>query len=392
MPPAVYSLGVPLLPDFDLAARRVLIRADLNVPIKAGRVANAARIDATLPTIEKCLADGATVLLASHLGRPRAGRRDADHSLAPVAHALAAKLQRPVRLVEAWRGGVEAAPGEVVLLENVRFEVGETENAAEVAKDLAGLADLFVMDAFGTAHRAHASTCGVVEAAAQACAGPLLAAELDALDRVMAAPARPLVAIVGGAKASSKLAVLEALAAQADTVIVGGGIANTFLMAAGLPVGESLAEPDQIDAARRIQAMTDVPLPVDAMTARRPDAAEPARLRLCPDVGADEMILDIGPESCRRLAPVLAGAGTILWNGPLGMFEFDQFGEGTRALAEMVAASPAYSVAGGGDTLAAIDKYGVREGISYRSTGGGAFLEYVEGKPLPAIAALRARA
>lgn len=384
--------GVPLLRDFDLAGKRVLIREDLNVPIEDGTVANAARIDAAVPTIEACLAGGATVLLASHLGRPRPGQRDRALSLAPVARALAAKLSRPVRLVEQWREGVEVGPSEVALLENVRFEAGETSNDPALALDLAALCDIFVMDAFGTAHRAHASTCGVAKIARQACAGPLLAAELDALARIMAQPARPLVAIVGGAKVSTKLGVLETLAARADTVIVGGGIANTFLLAQGMPVGASLAERDQLDAARRVLATTNVPMPVDVMTAQAVDGGQPARLRLCPDVAANEVILDMGPETCRRLGPVLEGAGTIVWNGPLGMFEFDQFGEGTRHLAEMVAASPAYSVAGGGDTLAAIDKYAVRGGISYLSTGGGAFLEFLEGRTLPAVAALRARA
>ena len=380
--------AVPSLADFDLAGKRVLIREDLNVPLDGGAVANASRIDAAAPTIERCLARGAAVLLASHLGRPDPERRDPALSLRPVADALGARLGRPVRLVEHWRPGVAVEPGEVALLENLRFEAGETTNDAALAADLAALCDVFVMDAFGTAHRAHASTCGVVEASASACAGPLLEAELEALGRLVANPVRPLVAIVGGAKVSTKLAVLESLAAQADAVIVGGGIANTFLLAEGHPVGTSLCEPDLLDVARRAMAASDVPLPVDVMTGTTMDADQPARLRLCEDVGDDEIILDLGPETCRRLQPLLDGAGTIVWNGPLGMFEFDQFGEGTRHLAEMVGASAAFSVAGGGDTLAAIDKYGVREDISYLSTGGGAFLEFLEGRTLPALAAL----
>lgn len=384
--------AVASLDDFDLAGKRVLIREDLNVPLEDGAVANASRIDAALPTIERCLAEGAAVLLASHLGRPDPGQRDPNLTLAPVADALAARLGCPVRLVERWRAGVAIEPGEVALLENLRFEAGETANDVGLARDLAALGDIFVMDAFATAHRAHASTCGVVEAAASACAGPLLEAEIGALARIVADPVRPVVAVVGGAKVSTKLAILEALADLADAVIVGGGIANTFLLAAGRPVGASLCEPGLLDVARRIMATSDVPLPVDVMTAPAVDAGQPARLRLCEEVGPDEIILDVGPETCRRLQPVLEGAGTIVWNGPLGMFEFDQFGEGTRHLAEMVAASAAFSVAGGGDTLAAVDKYGVREEISYLSTGGGAFLEFLEGRPLPALDALRSRA
>lgn len=381
--------AVPSLADLDLAGKRVLIREDLNVPLDAGVVANAARIDAALPTIELCLAQGAAVLLASHFGRPDPGHRDPDLSLKPIADTLCERLGRPVRLVERWRAGVALEPGEVALLENLRFEAGETANDAILAADLAALCDIFVMDAFGTAHRAHASTCGVVEAAASACAGPLLEAELEALGRIVANPARPLVAVVGGAKVSTKLAILESLAARADAVIVGGGIANTFLLAGGHPVGASLCEPDLLDVARRVMAASDVPLPVDVMTATTVDAGEQARLRLCEEVGSDEIILDVGPETCRRLQPLLEDAGTIVWNGPLGMFEFDQFGEGTRQLAEMIGASAAFTVAGGGDTLAAIDKYGVREDISYLSTGGGAFLEFLEGRTLPALDALR---
>ena len=383
---------VPSLADVDLAGKRVLIREDLNVPLEGGVVGNASRIDAALPTIERCLAADAAVLLASHLGRPDPGRRDPNLTLAPVADVLGARLGRPVRLVERWRGGVAIEPGEVALLENLRFEAGETANDVDLARDLAALCDIFVMDAFATAHRAHASTCGVVEAAASACAGPLLEAELEALARIVADPVRPVVAIVGGAKVSTKLAVLSRLADVADAVIVGGGIANTFLLATGKSVGASLCEPGLVGVARRIMAASDVPLPVDVMTATAVDAGLPGRLRLCEEVGRDEIILDVGPETCRRLQPLLEGAGTIVWNGPLGMFEFDQFGEGTRHLAEMVAASAAFSVAGGGDTLAAVDKYDVREEISYLSTGGGAFLEFLEGRTLPALEALRSRA
>ncbi len=383
---------VPSLADVDLAGKRVLIREDLNVPLEGGVVSNASRIDAALPTIERCLAADAAVLLASHLGRPDPGRRDPNLTLAPVADALGARLGRPVRLVERWRGGVAIEPGEVALLENLRFEAGETANDVDLARDLAALCDVFVMDAFATAHRAHASTCGVVEAAASACAGPLLEAELEALARIVADPVRPVVAIVGGAKVSTKLAILSRLADLADAVIVGGGIANTFLLATGQSVGASLCEPGLVDVARRIMAASEVPVPVDVMTATAVDAGQPARLRLCEEVGRDEIILDVGPETCRRLQPLIEGAGTIVWNGPLGMFEFDQFGEGTRHLAEMVAASAAFSVAGGGDTLAAVDKYEVREEISYLSTGGGAFLEFLEGTTLPALEALRSRA
>ena len=386
------ALALPLLGDFDLRGQRVLVREDLNVPIDAGGVANAARIDAALPTLERCLAGGAAVLVASHLGRPAAGLKDPALSLRPVAVALAARLNRPVPLIEDWRDGAAVAPGELALLENVRFEPGETANDSVLSNELAALCDLFVMDAFATAHRAHASTCGVVEAAPTACAGPLLEAELTALGRIVENPARPLVAVVGGAKVSTKLAILESLADMADTVIVGGGIANTFLLAAGAPVGASLAEPALADVARRVMAKADVPIPVDVMTARAIDAEAPARLRPTDEVAADEVILDVGPESCRRLEQRLQAAGTIVWNGPLGMFEFDQFGEGTRHMAEMVAASPAFSVAGGGDTLAAVDKYGVRADVSYLSTGGGAFLEFLEGRTLPALAALRSRA
>ena len=374
-----------------MQGRRVLIREDLNVPLDAGRVRNAARIDAALPTIRHCLDAGASVLLVSHLGRPAAGQYDAALSLAPVAQVLGEKLGRPVPLLTDWQQAAALPPGGIALLENIRFEAGETANHPALAKRLAALCDLFVMDAFGSAHRAHASTCGVIDAASAACAGLLLEAELNALERALDEPARPLVAIVGGAKVSTKLAVLESLASLADALVVGGGLANTFLLAAGAGIGQSLAEPQLAPVAQRIMAKTDVPMPVDVMTAADGNKSE-ARLRPAREVAANEAILDLGPETLRRLAPAIRDAGTIVWNGPLGVFELDQFGEGTRVLAEAVAASAAFSLAGGGDTLAAIDKYGVADGISYRSTGGGAFLELVEGKPLPAVAALERKA
>lgn len=379
------------LASLDIAGRRVLIREDLNVPVRDGRVTNTARIEAAVPTIRHCLEAGARTIVASHLGRPEAGRVDPALSLNPVADALGDALGCVVPVLHDWSGGAEVTPGEVALLENIRFEPGETANDPNLARRLARLCDVFVMDAFGTAHRAHASTAGVALAAPLACAGPLLEAELEALGRVLDEPARPLVAIVGGAKVSTKIEVLESLARFADTVIVGGGIANTFLLADGESIGASLAEPDQVDTARRITARVDVPMPVDLMTAPRLDAAQAARLRLRGEIPGDEMILDIGPETARRLAALIAGARTILWNGPMGVFEFDQFGESTRILAEAIANADAFSVAGGGDTLAAIEKYGVGGGISYQSTGGGAFLEYLAGATLPGVAALEGR-
>ncbi|MCY3841687.1 MAG: phosphoglycerate kinase [Gammaproteobacteria bacterium] len=384
-------MAIPLLRDFDIRGKSVLVREDLNVPLEDGRVANSARIDAALPTIRHCMAAGARVTLVSHLGRPRPGERNPALSLKPVAKALGDALGCTVRLVDDWRNGAAVGSADVVLLENIRFEAGETTNDPALARRLAALCDVFVMDAFGTAHRAHASTVGVAEAAGAACAGPLLAAELHALGRVLDDPARPLVAVVGGAKVSTKLAVLESLAHVADSIIVGGGIANTFLLASGSQIGASLAEADQVDVARRIMTRIEVPMPVDVMTATAIDAVLPGRLRLRDEVGSDEMVLDIGPETARRLADQVAKAGTVLFNGPLGVFELDQFGEGTRVLAEAIASADAYSVAGGGDTLAAIEKYGVGEGISYQSTGGGAFLEYLAGETLPAVAALERR-
>ena len=372
----------------DLAGKRVLIREDLNVPVRDGVVASTARIDAALPTLRHCLDAGAAVIVMSHLGRPKPGTLDPALSLAPVATALSEALGLAVPLISDWEQSARVSPGQLALLENVRFRPGETENDDALAQRYASLADVFVMDAFATAHRAQASTHGVARFAAVACAGPLLAAELDALDRALTAPARPVVAIVGGSKVSTKLAVLESMAEVADTLIVGGGIANTFLLAADRGIGASLAEPELVDVARRVAEKADVPLPVDVMTAPSPDAPA-AHLRLAGEVSEGEMILDIGPDSARRCREVLQDAATILWNGPLGVFERDHFGEGTRVVAEAVASSSAFSIAGGGDTLAAVEKYGVADGISYLSTGGGAFLEYVEGKPLPGVEVLK---
>lgn len=377
--------------DLDIAGKRLLVREDLNVPVKDGVVTSDARIRAALPTLRSAMAAGAATLVMSHLGRPTEGQFDAALSLAPVAQCLAELLGTEVPLVT-----LDAIPeigfGQVALLENVRFLPGEKADSEELAKRLAGLCDIFVMDAFATAHRAQASTHGVARFAATACAGPLLAGELAALGRALRQPTPPMVAIVGGAKVSTKLEVLESLAELADHLIVGGGIANTFIAAAGFAVGKSLHEAELLDIARRVAAKVEVPLPVDVMVGKSMNDTETAVLRQLDQVRSDEMILDIGPETARRFAQRLDSAGTILWNGPVGVFELDQFGEGTRVLGEAIAQSSAFSIAGGGDTLAAIDKYGVRAGVSYISTGGGAFLEFVEGKTLPAVAALVARA
>ncbi len=377
--------------DLDLAGKRVLIREDLNVPLKDGAVANDARIQAALPTIRAALAAGAAVIVMSHLGRPEEGQVDPASSLAPVARVLADALGQPVPLV-ATPEDADPDPGQVLLLENVRFLAGEKKDDDALARRLAAICDVFVMDAFATAHRAQASTHGVARHAPIACAGPLLVRELAALEQALADPARPLVAIVGGAKVSTKLEVLGALADIADRIIVGGGIANTFIAAAGHSVGKSLHEADLLEAAKKIAAKVEVPLPVDVMVGKAFDEGEPAVLRAVDEVAEDEMILDIGPETARRMAAMLSDAGTVLWNGPVGVFEFDQFGEGTRVLGEAIAGGAAFSIAGGGDTLAAIDKYGLREGMSYISTAGGAFLEFVEGKTLPAVAVLAERA
>lgn len=383
--------------DVDLAGRRVLIREDLNVPVKDGVVTSDARIRAALPTIEHALTAGARVLVMSHLGRPEEGHPSEELSLAPVAVRLGELLGRPVPLVKDWLSGVDVASGDIVLLENVRFNKGEKKDSEELAKRMAALCDVYVMDAFGTAHRAEASTHAVGRFAPIACAGPLLVGELEALDAALHAPRRPLVAIVGGSKVSTKLTVLESLLEKVDELIVGGGIANTFLLAQGHPIGKSLAEPDMVDVAKRLLAQcaergVALPLPTDVVVAKAFSAQAEADVKAIADVAADDLILDVGPDTAERFAARIASAGTVLWNGPVGVFEFDQFGQGTRVLAGAIAASPAFSLAGGGDTLAAIEKYGVGAQISYISTGGGAFLEFVEGKPLPAVVMLEKRA
>jgi phosphoglycerate kinase len=382
--------------DLNLAGKRVLIREDLNVPVADGRVTSDVRIRAALPTIRQALAANAAVMLMSHLGRPAEGKPESEFSLRPVADALADLLQQDVPLVEDWIDGVEAIPGQVVLLENVRFLKGEKASDDDLSRRMGALCDVFVMDAFGTAHRAQASTCGVARYAPVACAGPLLTAELEALHKALKDPARPVVAIVGGSKVSTKLTVLDALANIVDELIVGGGIANTFIAAAGHPVGKSLYEAEMLDRAQAL-ARNDrdrarIPVPVDVVVAKEFSASAKGEVRPIDAVNDDELILDIGPESAAQFAGILSGAGTIIWNGPVGVFEFDQFGEGTRVIAEAIAESKAFSLAGGGDTLAAIDKYGVGDRISYISTGGGAFLEFVEGKTLPAVAVLEERA
>ena len=381
----------------DLAGKRVMIREDLNVPIKDGEVTSDARIRASLPTIRLALEKGARVILLSHLGRPEEGKYDAELSLAPVAARLSALLGRSVPLVKDWLDGVSVEPGAVVLCENVRFNKGEKKDNEALSRKMAALCDVYVMDAFGTSHRAEASTHGVARFAPVACAGPLLVGELEALDRALAKLARPLVAIVAGSKVSTKLTILEALLEKVDRLIVGGGIANTFLAASGVKVGKSLCEMEMLDTCRRLMVRArergaDIPLPTDVVTAKEFAATAHADVRDIHEVAPDELILDIGPDTSERFAQLIGEAGTVLWNGPVGVFEFDQFGEGTRAVANAIASSKAYSLAGGGDTLAAIEKYGVEDGISYISTGGGAFLEFVEGKKLPAVAALEDRA
>lgn len=378
--------------DLDLTNQRVLIREDLNVPVKDGVVQSDARIVAALPTIRLALEKGAAVMVCSHLGRPDEGQFSEENSLAPVAAYLSQALGRDVPLVRDYLNGVAVAPGEVVLLENVRFNNGEKKNTDELAKQYAALCDVFVMDAFGTAHRAQGSTHGVAKFAKVACAGPLLSAELEALGKALGAPAKPMAAIVAGSKVSTKLDVLTSLADICDQLIVGGGIANTFLAAAGFPVGQSLYEAELIDTAKAIAAKVSVPLPVDVVVAKAFAADAEATVKAVADVAADDMILDIGPETAKQFAELLKNSKTILWNGPVGVFEFDQFANGTKVLAQAIAESDAFSIAGGGDTLAAIDKYNVAEQISYISTGGGAFLEFVEGKVLPAVAILEERA
>ena len=388
-------MSVVKMADIDLSRKRVLIREDLNVPIADGVITSDARIQAALPTIRAALDANAAVMVMSHLGRPTEGEADSKFSLQPVADHLSDLLGTDVMLVSDWIDGVEVEPGSVVLLENVRFLAGEKACDEALARKMAALCDVFVMDAFGTAHRAQASTYGVAEYAPVACAGPLLAAELEALGKALTNPARPFVAIVGGSKVSTKLTVLDALAGMVDSLIVGGGIANTFIAAAGHNVGKSLHEADMLGTARELAAeegdRADIPMPGDVVVATEFSADAEAVVKPVDAVADDEQILDIGPETARRFAEILSSAGTIIWNGPVGVFEFDAFGEGTRVLAEAIAKSDGFSVAGGGDTLAAISKYGVADGISYISTGGGAFLEFVEGKTLPAVEILERR-
>ena len=373
--------------QLSLSNKRVLIREDLNVPIRDGCVANDARLRAAVPSIQAAVDAQARVILMSHLGRPTEGEFDPQYSMAPVAEALSALMGMPVFFKSDWPSDAPQ-PGEVWLLENVRFNEGEKVNADELARQYAALCDVFVMDAFGTAHRAQASTHGVAKFAPESCAGPLLAGELDALSRALSAPATPMVAVVGGSKVSTKLAVLEQLSQTCDQLVVGGGIANTFLAAAGYPVGKSLCEVELIPTAKALMSKTQIPLPIDVVVAKAFSASAEATVKLAADVADDDMILDVGPLSQARMAEVLLAAGTILWNGPVGVFEFDAFSGGTRALSNAVAQSKAFSVAGGGDTLAAIDQFEIADQVSYISTGGGAFLEFVEGKALPAVAIL----
>ncbi|MGB3835372.1 phosphoglycerate kinase [Castellaniella sp.] len=377
-----------------LAGKRIFIRSDLNVPMDGERITEDTRIRASVPAIRMALDAGAAVMVTSHLGRPTEGTVRPEDSLKLVAVRLAECLQQPVRLVQDWVSGVEVAVGEVVLLENCRCNPGEKKNDPTLARQMAALCDVYVNDAFGTAHRAEATTEGIARFAPIACAGPLLAAELDALGRALQSPRRPMVAIVGGSKVSTKLSILQALAGKVDQLIVGGGIANTFMLAAGLPIGKSLAEPDQIDQARAvIQAMqargVEVPIPVDVVVAGHFAADAPATVKAATDVGPDDLILDIGPQTAKQLAQQLRSAGTIVWNGPVGVFEFDAFSHGTETIAQAIADSDGFSIAGGGDTLAAIAKYGIAQQVGYISTGGGAFLEFLEGKTLPAVAALQ---
>jgi phosphoglycerate kinase len=390
-------MAILRMTDLDLRNKRVLIREDLNVPVQGGVVTSDARIRASLPTIQHARNAGARVLVMSHLGRPEEGVYDEEFSLAPVAKRLAELLGFKVRLEKDWLGGVEVAAGEVVLLENVRFNNGEKKDKEDLAKRMAELCDIYVMDAFGTAHRAEASTHGVARFAKVACAGPLLMNELIALETALDKPKRPLIAIVAGSKVSTKLTVLESLLRKVDKLIVGGGIANTFLLAEGVGVGKSLVEAEMVGIARGLlkqsaEIKVEIPLPTDVVVAKEFAASAEADVKAVGNVAADEMILDIGPDTADRFTRMLSDAGTIVWNGPIGVFEFDQFGEGTRTLAQAIARSPAFSIAGGGDTLAAIEKYRVEDDISYISTGGGAFLEFLEGKKLPAVAVLEERA
>ncbi|MGO8754017.1 MAG: phosphoglycerate kinase [Gallionellaceae bacterium] len=383
--------------DIALAGKRVLIRADLNVPVKDGKVTSDARITASMATINHCLKAGAKVMVTSHLGRPEEGQWTEENSLKPVADNIAARLGKPVRLIKDWvDGGFDVAAGELVVLENCRINKGEKKNADETARKYAALCDVFVMDAFGTAHRAEASTHGVAKYAPVACAGILLTEELDALNKALANPARPMVAIVGGSKVSTKLTVLESLSEKCEQLVVGGGIANTFLKASGKNVGKSLCENDLMPTAQAlIEKMkkrgANIPIAVDVVVGKKFDANEPAVLKDADDVADDDMIFDIGPKSAQELADIIMKAGTVVWNGPVGVFEFDQFGAGTRKIAEAIATTKAFTLAGGGDTIAAIQKYGIYDKVSYISTAGGAFLEYLEGKTLPAVEILEQR-
>ena len=391
-------MSILRMTDLDLAGKRVFIRADLNVPQDdAGNVTDDTRIRASVPGIQHALKAGAAVMVTSHLGRPTEGEFKPADSLAPVAKRLSELLGRPVPLKQNWLDGVDVKPGEVVLLENCRVNKGEKKNSDDLARKMAALCDIYANDAFGTAHRAEATTHGIAKYAKVACAGPLMAAEVEALTKALGNPKRPLVAIVAGSKVSTKLTILAALAEKVDQLIVGGGIANTFMLAAGLPIGKSLAEPDLVDEAKRIIGILkakggDVPIPVDVVTAKEFSATAKAEVKDAKDVVADDMILDIGPKTAGALAGKLAAAGTIVWNGPVGVFEFDAFADGTHALADAIAASKGFSIAGGGDTVAAINKFGIADRVDYISTAGGAFLEFLEGKKLPAIEVLEARA
>ena len=383
--------------DLDLAGKKLLIRQDLNVPISNGRITSDARLRASLPTLKLALERGASVIVISHLGRPKAGKFDPESSLTPVAAWFSQALGRSVPILSNWIDGVDLQPGQIVLGENTRFLKGEKEDDEALSKKMAALCDLYVMDAFGTAHRAEASTHGVAKFAKAACAGPLLAAELEALGKALANPRRPLAVIVGGSKVSTKLDLLNSLADKADQLIIGGGIANTFLAAAGYKIGKSLYEPDMLDTAKAILAKIkardgDIPLPEDVVVATEFSAEARAETRPVDEVEDDEMILDIGPKTRRKLAAIIEKCGTIVWNGPVGVFEYDSFAEGTKAIAAAIAASKAFSLAGGGDTLSAIDKFKVADKLGYISTGGGAFLEFLEGKTLPAVAMLEQRA
>ncbi|MFE0501469.1 phosphoglycerate kinase [Lysobacter soli] len=390
-------MSIVRMSDLDLHGKRVLIREDLNVPIDGGRITSEQRITAALPTMKLALEKGAAVMVTSHLGRPKEGTWTQEDSLAPVAKRLSELLGIDVPLVKDWVEGVDVKPGQLVLLENCRMNVGEGKDDEALSKKYAALCDVFVMDAFGTAHRAQASTHGAIIHAKVAAGGPLLMAELDALAKALDNPARPLLAIVAGSKVSTKLELLSSLVSKVDQLIVGGGIANTFIAAMGHGVGKSLVEMDLIDTAKKIMADAkargaDIPVPVDVVVAPAFAADAPATVKAVDAVGADDMILDIGPQTAARYAELIKAAGTVVWNGPVGVFEFDAFGKGTEVLARAIAASKAFSIAGGGDTLAAVDKYGIEDDVSYISTGGGAFLEFLEGKELPAVAALKARA